>query len=1537
MSLNFSDIDLIETNRQIPEHAGKEIAIIGMSGKFGASESLKEYWDNLCLGNDGIHSFPKNRIEDISPYLTAVMPGANESQFFDKAYLNAIDTFDYQFFKMSPKEASLMDPNQRLFLETAWSAIEDAGYGGNRLASSNTGVFAGFCTMTTNNYLNYIETMNPDLLAMAAPGNITSIIASRLSYLLDLKGPSLVVDTACSSSLVAVHLACQSILNGDCEMALAGGVKAGILPGLHNENEDIGIRSSDDRTKTFDHNSNGTGGGEGVAAILLKSLPQALEDGDTIYGVIKGSAVNQDGKSVGITAPNSQAQEDVILKAWGRAEIDPETISFIEAHGTGTPLGDPVEIAGIQNAFEHFTSKRQFCAVGSVKSNIGHLDGAAGIAGLIKAVLALKNKKIPPSIHFKYPNKKIPFIDSPVFVNDRLLEWKDSPHPRRCGISSFGLSGTNCHIVLEEAPVQPTAEQKEHADLFTLSAMNEDGLSRLIRDYTALLEKQQVLDLNQICFTANTGRHHHSCRLAVIAKNTEELKTKLLLLQKPIKSIPERGIWCSSDSSSIPSAQIPAAGIDPVLYSLAEAYSSGKEIDWESRYKDPYKKINLPAYPFTPSRCWLENRTPVISRNLEQKIHPLIDRVAVRSKDLVVYETVFSVKNHWELREHVLNGNHLLPGTAYIEIAQIAGKHALKADFVELNNVLFVSPFVLGQDEEKNVQIVLRISETTASFSINSYNEELEIWETHAEGNIQTAQKLPEKNRTDLQTVKEEAENHLELNDEMLKEATVQVGQRWRNINHLYIHPDKVLAHLTLSEEFREEAACYFMYPSLLDGAVNAANGTAGSEHDVYLPLWYKKFRIFRSIPISFYSLLTRKDHQEGDKEVATFDIELIDEDGGVFGEIEGYAIKKMRHAELVSPAVQTDKDLYHTVQWMPDVLPLPKSEVGEKDCYVIIHGKNGRLKDLAAILNKKGARVINVLSGETYCKFSPETYRISGTQEDYQMLVKELETESISRIIHLGSMDFDVIENADMLDKALTHGVRSLFYLTQQLIQNKLRTPIELVIITNYAGEVTHTEEYIKPQNSALIGFSRSIQYEHENLHVRVIDTDNEITSNELLSEIGKSDSAFLTAYRNHQRFTESLTESSRPAVAEGIHLKPEGVYIITGGTGGVGLTTAEHLSSAGAGHLALLNRSDFPDKKEWMNSGRDDQTHSKIKQLQVIESQGATIDLCRTDITDKEQLNETLQLLKAKYGRINGVIHNAGIAGDGFIMTKETSTFEEVLAPKIKGTWLLHELTEQDQLDFFILSSSFVTAFGAPGQSDYCAANAYQDAFAAYRNKTHSGTLTFNWSGWAEAGMVLNHQVDLTKNLLDPISNEAGITAFQAFAGGSISRVLVGRFNYEQLKKNTDYLSIALSSRTMKKLNQLKKAEPENNSAPAVEIVLTGKADFTLIEMKVAKAWSHVLGLYEFDMGDKFFEAGGDSLLSIHLLKELEKDFPSVLDITDVFTYSTIQEMADFIDDSLQEPIGLEEDTSDEDLDAILKKLAEGKIAASDAGKLI
>ncbi|WP_010494699.1 non-ribosomal peptide synthetase [Paenibacillus elgii] len=601
----------VEHEPEAGDPRDRDIAIIGMAGKFPQADTLEQFWANLAEGKDCIGPFNEKRTKDAESYIAHLHTGDRDLRPVEGGYLDEIDTFDYSFFRLTPREASLMDPNQRLFLQTAWSAIEDAGYGGTPLSGKKVGVYVGF-SKTSFEYERLLTEVAPEALPHFVIGNLPSIISSRIAYLLDLKGPAVTVDTACSSSLVAVHLACQAILGGDCEMALAGGVKTILLP----HKAGIGMESSDDRARAFDDNSDGTGWGEGVGAVLLKPLRKAVEDGDNIVAVIKGSAINQDGSTVGISAPNASSQAEAIAQALRSARIDPETITYIEAHGTGTKLGDPVEIDGLTKAFRKQTQRKQFCALGTVKTNIGHLYEAAGIAGLIKAVLSLQHRQIAPLVHFRQPNSKISFEESPVYPNTELKDWKLDGVPRRCGISSFGFSGTNCHMVLEEyvpdntAPDLPSSLDSGPL-LLTLSARSETALRAMVGRYAELFERRPELDMRSVCFTANTGRSHLTHRIAVTAAGAAELRAKVIRLH--CEGLAEQGVYRSGAGGT---AESPPGETETGLLhwdtlegvaQAAQEYVRGMKIDWSSLYADRrYPRVSLPTYSFERKRCWID-------------------------------------------------------------------------------------------------------------------------------------------------------------------------------------------------------------------------------------------------------------------------------------------------------------------------------------------------------------------------------------------------------------------------------------------------------------------------------------------------------------------------------------------------------------------------------------------------------------------------------------------------------------------------------------------------------------------------------------------------------------------------------------------------------------------------------------------------------------------------------------------------------------------------------------------------------------------
>ncbi|MCG6892284.1 MAG: SDR family NAD(P)-dependent oxidoreductase, partial [Desulfobacteraceae bacterium] len=617
------------------ENRDGAIAVIGMAGVMPQSEDLEAFWKHLAAGDDLITEVPESRW-DWRRF--AADPSIDAGRIKWGGFMPGVDRFDALFFGISPREAALMDPQQRLFMETVWKTIEDAGYRPSDLAGTRTGLFVG---VATNDYVELLRENASGIDAFASTGMSHCILANRISFLLDINGPSEPIDTACSSSLVAVHRAVEAMSTGSCEMAIAGGVNVMLTPSLTIAFSKAGMLSADGRCRTFDERADGYVRGEGVGAVLLKPLPRAVADGDHIYGVIRSTAENHGGRAASLTAPNARAQANLLIECYRKAGIDPGTIGYIETHGTGTRLGDPVEINGLKRAFAALyeesgkTAPREpHCGLGAVKSNIGHLETAAGIAGIIKVLLAMRYEQIPASIHCRKVNSYIQLADTPFAIVDRTRPWEpirgegDRPLPRRAGISSFGYGGSNAHVILEEhrgrGAAAPTPETDGEPHLFVLSAKNEERLRAYAGKIVRYLKARESATsppapgLASIAFTLQVGREAMEERLAAVVTDTDRLRSLLEEFIDGKADIPElvRGNARALKGISGPMVEGRAgAGFvrmlmeDRELDKLGRLWVSGFDVDWRLLYpgKGP-GRTPLPTYPFERHRHWIQSK-----------------------------------------------------------------------------------------------------------------------------------------------------------------------------------------------------------------------------------------------------------------------------------------------------------------------------------------------------------------------------------------------------------------------------------------------------------------------------------------------------------------------------------------------------------------------------------------------------------------------------------------------------------------------------------------------------------------------------------------------------------------------------------------------------------------------------------------------------------------------------------------------------------------------------------------------------------------
>jgi 3-oxoacyl-[acyl-carrier-protein] synthase II len=613
-----SKIEALEQAQQEP------IAIVGIGCRLPGAESPAAFWQLLHSGGNAITEIPADRW-DVDHYYSADPNAAGSMTSRHGGFVPHLYDFDAAFFRIAPREAVSLDPQQRLLLEVSWEALEQGGFAPDRLAQSPTGVFVGICSI--DYWQRLLARDRSEIDAYLTTGNTHSTASGRLSHLLGFTGPSLSIDTACSSSLVAVHLACQSLRQQECDLALAAGVNRILSPESTINFSKARMLSPNGRCSSFDAAANGFVRAEGCGVVLLKRLRDAIAQGDSILATILGSAVNHDGRSSGLTVPNGPAQQAVIRQALQRSRIAPAQISYVEAHGTGTALGDPIEANALGEVFADRPSTAPLL-IGSVKTNIGHTEAAAGMAGLIKVVLALQHGEIPANLHFHSPNPHIDWQALPLNVPTQPVPWKVGDQLRVAGVSAFGFNGSNAHVVVAEAQTPGTKEQGERErnddrplHILTLSARTEGALQQLAERYHQYLEANPTVKLADVCFTANTGRSQFNYRLAIVAATAIDLQQKLaqfaagqvlpgMVAGKVLPTAPAPEITLGTKRLAIAELGTQLARLrltqedwGSVLDQLAQVYVQGAAVDW-SAFDRPYarRKVALPTYPFQRQR-----------------------------------------------------------------------------------------------------------------------------------------------------------------------------------------------------------------------------------------------------------------------------------------------------------------------------------------------------------------------------------------------------------------------------------------------------------------------------------------------------------------------------------------------------------------------------------------------------------------------------------------------------------------------------------------------------------------------------------------------------------------------------------------------------------------------------------------------------------------------------------------------------------------------------------------------------------------------
>ncbi|GMU10231.1 type I polyketide synthase [Corallococcus caeni] len=1487
-----------------PQDGMETIAIIGMSGRFPGARSIEALWENLCAGTESVSFF--SDAELAAAGVDASVRGQPD-YVPARGVLADIDQFDASFFGLAPREAATMDPQQRLFLECAAEALERAGHGAPA-ADNRTGVFAG---VSMNTYLLHNLYGHPELLAgasgyQAALGNDKDFVATRVAYKLGLRGPSLTVQTACSTSLVAVHVACQNLISYRCDMALAGGACVQVPQASGYVYEPEGILSPDGHCRTFDAKAQGTVSGNGVGVVLLKRLSDALNDGDTVYAVIKGSAINNDGAlKAGFTAPSVDGQTEAITEALAMADVEPASISYVEAHGTATPLGDPIELAALKRAFR--SSSRATCALGSVKSNLGHLDAAAGVTGLIKTALALHHRKLPPSLHYSAPNPQLGLEDSPFYVNASLKDWQPPAGvPRRAGVSAFGIGGTNAHVILEEAPAREVAASTNAPQVLVLSAKTASALESATAQLASHLRAHPELPLADVAFTLQVGRRLLPHRRFLVASDALQASQ---LLQAPLPSV-----FDESDDRPVV-FMFPGGGAQYALMG-------------QSLY------ASLPLFRDTVDRC-ASLLLPLLGQDLRPVLYPEASRADACASLLrqprlglpALFVTSYALAQQWlawGLKPQALIGHSLGEYVA----ACLAGVFSLKdaLALVCLRGRLFeqlpAGSMLSVALSEADVLPLLGDSLSLAAVNAPS----LCVVSGPSAAIAQLAERL-RASSIEHREIAIDVAAHSSMVEPLLAEFT-------RALSSLSLQPPSLpfLSNVSGTWITSSEATSPEYWARHLRQTVRFASGVQTALASLPSPLFLEvgpgqtltrlAHLSTRSHPDALVLSSMRHPQEEAD------DVHVLLSSLGrawLSGVpiswpavhatpprralLPTYPYERQRfwvepgHASLTALADPLRKrprveDWFYLPSWKRS-LPHPAAASTPRRCLVFVDPL-GLASTLVSRLEALGHSVVSVSMGAEYRREGSHGFVIDPrNRADYARLLGELSAGQSAPDLILHGWGL-TRPDADVLQRDLDLGFYSLLFLTQALGSQHLSESLRIVALSNGTQEVTGHEP-LNAAKAAVLGLCSVIPQEHQNLTCRSIDVELPMDAagtatlaarlvKEVLADVKDAE----VAYRGSHRWVRTFEQvPSRPSTEAALPLRQRGTYLITGGLGKIGLELARHLARTVQARLVLLGRTGVPTREE--ASTADAPTRERLRTLDELEALGSEVLVLRADVADAGQMSAALEAATARFGPLHGVIHAAGTTGDRAVRLIDEAVPTDCdwhFDPKVRGLQVLASLLEGRELDFCILCSSLASVLGGLGYAAYASANRFMDVFAQAHGRTSTYPwISLNWEGWrTDAPPVRDNALGATLQELTVTSSE-GVKAFEHLLSlEPVAQVLMSTGSLQaRLDRWTRFQEDgAVPGGTASRAN-LAHARPQLRTeyvAPRGEL-----------EQTIADLWQTLLGLDRVGIHDNFFELGGHSLLATQLTTRLKATFKVELPLRRLLASPTVASIADVV----------------------------------------
>ncbi|MGS0763567.1 amino acid adenylation domain-containing protein [Syntrophomonas curvata] len=1490
-----------------PGNAIREpIAVIGISGRYPQATDLNQFWRNLETGQDCISEIPEDRWSLEGFFHPQPQEAVEQCKSYSKwgGFLTGFADFDPLFFNIAPREAINMDPQERLFMESCWEVLEDAGYTREQIASQyrgRVGVYAGITKTGYDLYAPELWENGEQIYPMTS----FSSVANRISYYMNFHGPSIPIDTMCSSSLTAIHEACEHLNHGECEMAIAGGVNLYLHPSGY-----VGLcakqmLSTEGKCKSFGKGGNGFVPGEGVGAVLLKRLSQAIEDQDHIYAVIRGTSINHGGKTNGFTVPNPIAQEELIRSALDRAGVNARMISYIEAHGTGTELGDPIEITGLNQAFHKDTKDTGFCAIGSVKSNIGHLEAAAGIAGITKIILQMKHKKIAASLYSEELNPNINFSNSPFVVQQELSEWKRPvigingearEYPRIAGISSFGAGGSNAHIVIEEYMSRNEPEQfninAQNPAVIVLSARNEEQLKEKVKQLLDVIQEEQYSksDLADIAYTLQVGREAMEERLGVIVGSITELTERLygyLEGQESIEDMYRGQVKHNKNTMAIftTDEEMQEAlnkWIERRKYTkLLEFWVKGLKFDWNKLYgKIKPRRISLPAYPFARERYWvpdIEKKSAVnaAGSGMASLIHPLLHQ---NTSDFTEqrFTSTFSGQEFF-LADHVVQGRKILPGVACLEMAraaveQAAGSIMEDQAMIQLKNVVWTQPIVAGEQPvsihiglypENNGEIVYEI--------YGGFDEK----KVYSQGRA-TLGKIREEINMDLTSLRSNYRSILSSVQcyEIFRFMGVSYGPAHRGIEALYAGTDSVLAKLVLPSVVAGTREQFVLHPSIIDAALQAAIGiymgdtiSGPGQIGPALPFALQELEIISKCTSVMWAWVKYSEGSKAGDKIQKLDINICDEAGKICVRMKGVSLRALEQkGSLAGTNIGT---MLLGPGWKEEKLIRPKA-VPEYARHLVLLCEPDNI--------------------------SPEV--IESQLSGVQCIVMQSRQQSIA-------------------ERFQNYALQA-FEETRKILRDKPKNKVLMQIIV--------TAENERQLFSGLSGLLKSAQLENPKLFGQLIEIEPGEDTQGIIEKLKENSCSPVDShirYKDGKRYLHSWNEIEINNEATQIPWKDRGVYLITGGAGELGMIFAREIArKAKAATLILTGRS-------WLNENQQ----ARLKEL---EEMGARVEYRQSDVSQKQDTDELLQTVREKYGRLNGIIHGAGVIRDNFIIKKTKEEFLEVMAPKVAGLINIDQASKDLSLDCFILFSSGAGAVGNAGQADYAAANAFMDNYAGFRNTLVAAgqrcgqTLSINWPLWKEGGMHVDKETE------EMILQNTGLVAMQTSTG--IQAL------YQSLPSGNDQIMVMEGEIKRLKVSALEQtAETQFSSSAGSDNGVPGIEPGTLEEKTanyLKRLLSSVIKLpaHRIEADAPMEVYGIDSIMAMKMTKQLEKTFGS-LPKTLFFEYQNIQALTgyfiEFYSDQLIGILGLGDRTAAENTKAYIGLQQPREISLNSRGR--